>query len=364
MELKPPRPAERDFYLAEFRGRSLGLVLAHDADAGADLHGVLAELAANPTRCVLISSNRSLLEELAGVVTEPDQSSAWPGRVWDAIDSNGRVGVYISGEETGAADASLAVQCRRVTLKLKLSKLVWVEPNGGLARASGERVSLVDLEQLRAEQASAEPGSRPKADLLREIGAMLEAGTPSISLCSPEGLFQELFTYAGSGTLFTKERYTHVRDLGLDDFDAAADLIRVGTEDGFLLPRSADEIGFVLSHAFGVFIEGRYLAGIGALLPYPDDGVAEIASLYTVTRFAKEGIGGHLIAYALEKAGQAGLERIFACTTSQRVVGFFQRHGFDAVEMQSLPDSKWSHYSPERAHEVTCLAMKTNSGAD
>ena len=274
------------------------------------------------------------------------------------------MGVHVASEESGEDASGFAAACRRVTLKLKLSKLVWIEEAGGLSGPSGERISLVDLEELRLLQAKGDQAARVRAPLLSEVAVMLESGTPSISVCSEEGVFQELFTYAGSGTLFTKERYTQVRDLGLDDFDAAADLIRVGTEDGFLLARSPEEIRSVLSHAFGVFIEGRYLAGIGALLPYPDDAVAEIASLYTVTRFAKEGIGGHLISYAMDKAREAGLERVFACTTSQRVEGFFRRQGFEAVSVESLPHSKWKGYSEERLTEVTCLARTTEEPGD
>ena len=364
MEPKSPRPAERDFYLAEFRGRSLGLVLADGRESESEVGAVLDQLAENPTRCVLISPDRSLLEEFASVVTEPDESPSWPGRVWEAIDSDGRVGVHVVGEDRGQEASAFAAECRRVTLKLKLSKLVWIQQDGGLSSASGERISLVDLEELRRLQTAQDPGDPIRAALLREVAVMLEHGTPSISVCSSQGIFQELFTYAGSGTLFTKERYTHVRDLGLDDFDAAADLIRVGTEDGFLLARSPEEIHFVLSHAFGVFIEGRYLAGIGALLPYPDEKAAEIASLYTVTRFAKEGIGGHLISYALEKAREAELGRVFACTTSQRVEGFFRRQGFEAVSVEALPRSKWKGYSEERVAEVTCLARNTPRAAD
>ena len=365
MEFNSLRPAEKNFYLAEFRGRSLGIVLAGVGDSGSDLKLVLAELAENPTRCVLISSDRALLEEFATVVTEPNASAAWPAEVWHAIDSEGRVGVHVAeGPDPRDEEAlDFAAQCRRVTLKLQLSKLLWVRPSGGLLSESGERISLVDLEQLRLLQAREEPDPAT-ASLLREIGVMLQHGTPSISLCGPEGMVRELFTYSGSGTLFTRERYTHVRDLGLDDFDAAADLIRVGTEEGFLLPRSASDIRYVLAHAFGVFIEGRYLAGIGSLLPYPSEAVGEIASLYTVTRFAREGIGEHLVYYALEKACQAGLDRVFACTTSEKVEGFFLRQGFERVEMDALPDSKWVGHSEERLGQVVCLARSTASSPD
>jgi hypothetical protein len=57
-----------------------------------------------------------------------------------------------------------------------------------------------------------------------------------------EGLADELFTYGGSGTIFTRERYVVVRRLCLDDYDAADDLIARGVAEGFLAPRSPDEI--------------------------------------------------------------------------------------------------------------------------
>ena len=92
--------------------------------------------------------------------------------------------------------------------------------------------------------------------------------------------------------------------------------------------------------------------------------MGEIASLYTVTRFTREGIGERLVSYALEKARQAGLDRVFACTTSEKVEGFFLRQGFEAVGMDALPDSKWVGHSEERLGQVVCLARGTASSTD
>jgi N-acetylglutamate synthase-like GNAT family acetyltransferase len=168
-------------------------------------------------------------------------------------------------------------------------------------------------------------------------------------------LADELFTYAGSGTLLTPERYVEVRRLGVDDFDAAADLIARGVDEGYLAPRSDAAVDVALGQAFGAFIEGRYLAGIGALIAYADDGVAEIASLYTLTRFLGEGVGGHLVGFALDRARAGGYAGVFACTTSQRVEDFFLRQGFALASAETLPASKWRGYSPERRAEVRCL---------
>jgi N-acetylglutamate synthase-like GNAT family acetyltransferase len=70
------------------------------------------------------------------------------------------------------------------------------------------------------------------------------------------------------------------------------------------------------------------------------------------------------VCYALEKARQAGLGRVFACTTSEKVEGFFLRQGFEAVGTDSLPDSKWVGHSEERLRQVVCLARGTTPSPD
>jgi N-acetylglutamate synthase-like GNAT family acetyltransferase len=184
---------------------------------------------------------------------------------------------------------------------------------------------------------------------------MLSAGVAAVNLCTLAGVSDELFTYDGSGTLFTCEGYVAVRRLGLDDFDAAADLIERGTAEGYLAPRTPEQIERVLESAFGAFIGGNHLAGLGTLLTYRDDQAAEIASLYTLTRFLGEGVGGHLIRFAAERAGGQGCRFVFACTTSPRVMAFFERNGFRKVDCGEVPETKWRAYDPARLSQIACL---------
>ncbi len=184
---------------------------------------------------------------------------------------------------------------------------------------------------------------------------MLEEGVPAVNVCSAPGVASELFTYAGSGTLFTPERYVRVRRLGVDDFDAAADLMARGVEEGFLLARSQAEVDQVLAHAFGAFVEDRYLAGIAALQRDREARLGELVALYAITRFLGEGIGTHLVAYAAERARALGLEALVACTLSEPAVAFFQRQGFERIAHDQLPASKWAGYEPARRDRLVCL---------
>ena len=82
---------------------------------------------------------------------------------------------------------------------------------------------------------------------------------------------------------------------------------------------------------------------------------AEIASLYTLTRFVGEGVGGHLVAAAVERARDRGFAYVFVCTTSDRVVDFFERNGFRRATHAEVPEGKWETCDSERRARLVCL---------
>jgi N-acetylglutamate synthase-like GNAT family acetyltransferase len=341
---------EKGFYLSELRDRTIAIAvpasLLHD---GAVLEPVLKDLESNRTRVILISDRAEALEPFAG--SEPLRAGApatLPGRVWRRLGQHLRVGVVTGeGEFFGAA-------CCRIAIALGIRKLVWVDAAGGLIRADGERDSFIDAAELRDRIARTERGG-PHGEILIHAEAMLSAGIAAVNLCTLDGVADELFTYDGSGTLFTREGYVAVRGLGLDDFDAAADLIERGMVEGYLAPRTPEQIERVLESAFGAFIGGNHLAGLGTLLTYGDEHAAEIASLYTLTRFLGEGVGSHLVRFAAERAAAQGSRFVFACTTSPRVEAFFERNGFRKVDRGEVPEAKWRAYDPARRAQVACL---------
>ena len=353
--------SEREFYLSEFRGRTLGIALAESPSSSFEALGaVIDELAKNGTRCVIVSPIREILDAAASTVIAPGEEKDWVGRLWRDLRGGMSVGLWLP--ETPGSDGKVetfAVRCVAIVSRLRLAKLVWIDGRGSLTDAEGQRISLLDHADLSGSGETSRAmvlESPADRELVGEIRDLLERGIAAVNICSLAGLADELFTYAGSGTLLTRNRYLEVRELGVDDFDAATDLIARGVDEGYLAPRSEAEVERALGNAFGVFVEGRFLAGIGGLMDYSADGVAEIVSLYTVTRFVGEGVGGHLVGYAVERARAAGYARIFACTTSPRVESFFVRQGFALVDAESIPDGKWVDYPPDRRERVRCLA--------
>lgn len=350
--------SEREFYLAEFRGRSIGIAWPGDEKPTAEpLADVIAELVANESRVVILSPFDEVFE-IAGV-DKPvgvDDASFAP-QLWRSLRDTGRAGLKVPAD-------SFEEACQRAALSLRFAKLVWIQSALPVERVESEgRVSVVDLAHLELlldkEGAGMESGSlrvcAGREPMLHAIRALIEGGIPSVNVCTPKDLVLELFTYAGIGMFFTRDRYAEVRPLAIDDYDLANDLIERGEADGFLAPRDRDARDAVLAYGIGVFIEGRYLAGIGAILPHPDSKAAELASLFALTRYVGEGVGGQIVRYAIECARRDGLDYIFSCTTSERVEGFFERNGFRRVTTDEVPPAKWRNYDPDRRARVRCL---------
>ncbi len=351
MSSAPNEFSEREFYLREFRGRTL--LVVHPGGDEDQLMPVLDVLFRGRARVVVASPSQAALGALSAKPVLDPADPRLEGETWRALSAAPRVGVRLPSEALGPA-------VRTVAVRLGVFKLVWLDPGGGLTTRpegsrSGGRQSFVHGDEL-AEYISAPDRylERPeRIDLFREVAAMLSAGVPAVNVCSPEGLDAELFTYAGVGTLFTRERYIEVRRLTLDDFDAAADLIGRGVAEGYLAPRSQAQIDQVLAGGFGAFVDERHLAGMGSLLPL-GDRAGEVSALYTLTRFLGEGIGPYLIEFACQRALALGYDRVFACTTSDRVSAFFARNGFEAVSSAALPAEKWADYDAERSARVQC----------
>ncbi len=344
---------EREFYQREFRDRTLAIAVPEGAEV-ARLAAPLEELAACNANAVLIVPLRTSLAPIGAGPLLRSSSPRLAGNGWRVLRVRPWVGVAV------ARRMDFGDSVRELAVRLGVFKLVWLDARGGVRNKLGQRLSFVhraELRQLLANPARALPHDEARVPLLREVGDMLEAGIPAVNVCAPEGLADELFTYAGSGTLFTRKRYMKVRALGIDDFDAADDLIRRGVAEGYLLNRNDAAVDAVLAHGFGAFVEDRHLAGIGALLPGGDGVSGEIASLYALTRFLGEGVGVSLANWGVAEARRLGLVYVFACTTSERVGQFFQRQGFREVPQDQVPDRRWLGYDPERKMMVRCFRL-------
>ena len=237
---------------------------------------------------------------------------------------------------------------------------MFAQPEGGLRAPDGAQLSFMDDDLLTTvlQPGQAEwAGLAARRDTLDAVRAALRAGVRSVNLCSLDRLARELYTYEGSGTLFTLEDYCRIERLGIDDFEEVERLIARGQREGYLKPRSTIEVARILLNGFGAEIGSHHFAGVCGLETdaFAPEHVGEIVGLYTITRFKGEGVGGRLLTRVIEEAALLGLRYVFACTLDPRAEAFFTRQGFRRVTPDDVPAAKWIGYDRQRRARIRVL---------
>jgi amino-acid N-acetyltransferase len=369
--------AEKEFYLDEFHDKTL-LVALRAADWIAEparpaVVEVLTTLLSHEARLVLLLETgqeageqrqvAALANQLARgghtPVAAPVDLTLEEGSVeqrclqlWAVL----RTTRLVVGRWAKNAPVSLARCAQQVAVGLRVYKLVYLDPYGGLVR-DGQRLSCLTEPGLHdllgaAYQAADELAAR--RPVLEAIHAALAGGVTSVSLCPLAGLGQELFTYTGCGTLFTRVEYCQITKLGIDDFHEVEGLLQRGVRAGYLKPRTPYDMARLLLHGYVARLGPASMepAGFCALLPYPDDRAAELTGLLTITRYQGEGVGGRLVAALVQEAYRQGLTYVFACTTQAGAQRLFVRQGFQQVAPEAVAAEKWHGYDPARRAQV------------
>jgi N-acetylglutamate synthase-like GNAT family acetyltransferase len=389
---------EKEFYLDEFRGRTLLFSVPasdlSDAEASAGLAAIARELLANDTRLIVIVGTtdrqadavlRRLQRRLGTLIIRDEAIAVFRGRyprmrafcrldphafqapratttllgqIWGRL----RLGPLFVGV-LAAADACEATWfAQRLATQLRVHKLVFIDPSGGVRGADQKQISFMDetmLEALLGHGEAEWAGLADRRSVFEAARAALLGGVASVNVCTLGGLARELFTYTGSGTLFTLEDYCTVKRLGIDDYEEVERLIERGQREGVLKLRTPDEVAGMLANGYGATIGAHHLAGICALetAGYEADNAGEIVGLYTITRFKGEGVGNRLVAQVLADARAMKLTFLFACTTEVRAQAFFERLGFRRVAIDEVPASKWVAYDLQRRQQVAVLRI-------
>jgi N-acetylglutamate synthase-like GNAT family acetyltransferase len=369
---KPRRGApvftEKTFYLEEFYGKSLLFALIPPAGQRISefdsLLLTLRELRRNQTRCVVIVSPSAMpklmrrLGRLApkepppvfnpseGLRSRPYPPDSAVAEIWERLRAGSIVVASMSRDD---AD-DLTVFARELASRLRVFKLLMLDRRGGLLDKDGNRLSFV--EESRIGRTMRNIRSRARRAIVRAALDALEDGVGSVNLVAPADVYEEL-----SGTLFTEMQYGFVRPVSIDDFEEVEALIVRGQNEGYLLPRTPEQIAQILPSCFGYRIGDEHLAGICSLLtePYRRDRCGEITAMYTLTRFQGEGVAAVLVREILKEARARRLKYLFACTSDDRVAGLFSRLGFKRVTAREVSASKWRDYDPSRIQSLSIL---------
>jgi amino-acid N-acetyltransferase len=157
-----------------------------------------------------------------------------------------------------------------------------------------------------------------------------------------EGLLGEVFSNEGIGTLIYANEYQAIRPAQKKDVRAVHNLIQQGIETDELVKRTRSELEKVISDYY-VFEVDRNPIACAAMHVYPDQNMAELASVLVDSRYENQGIGGKLIAYVESVARARGLAKLFALST-QAINYFVQKGGFKLGAPDDLPPSRREKY--------------------
>lgn len=381
---------EKDFYLDEFRAHTLCFAVAlrdcEEPRGLSALGGVLRDLLAHDTRVIVLlgmpvggreveahlqrirrrlrrfvltdetlplfpasRGRRSAAESFIDLTDEADEDSQLE-RIWNVLRRQPLLVAAVDGD-------ALVSFAERLAGRLRVHKLVITERAGGITTSRSGPISFMDGAVLQAVLQTGEAewaGLQGRRRTFEAVRGALLGGVRAVNLCSLEGLARELFTYEGSGTLFTLEDYCRIERLGIDDFEEVFRLIERGQQEGYLRVRSPEEITRILLNGYGATIGAHHLAGVCALetAPYRSEQAGEIVGLYTITRFKGEGVGVRLVERVLQEAHRIGLRYVFACTSEPRAAAFFKRVRFQRVQSTDVPAAKWVGYDERRRHRL------------
>ena len=349
--------AERAFYVEEFRGDTIVVSLTDPGPTTVDaVSAAAAALAEGDAHLVAVvgGSAAPLVDAFQAPPVWLDGparmlDAAWLADLWLAIADRGAVVVTVpEGDELGlAAELAGAMRAR---------KLVVTDQGGGWGLPPRSFADLATHDAAFEDQL----GERRQGAVVAAVRAALDGGALNVNLCRPDELDRELFTFDGTGTLFTSGGYLELGPLRVDDLPAVERLFAQGTTDGLLRPRTRRDVARLAVTGLGARVVGRdHLAGFVGLEVdrYVDvDGptVGEVVGLYTVSRFSGAGAGGLLVDGLAEQAAADGLDAIFAVTVSATAGAFFERKGFVLVGHDRLPAAKWDGYDASRKSQARC----------
>jgi N-acetylglutamate synthase-like GNAT family acetyltransferase len=357
---------EKSFYLEEFYGKSLLFALVPPSGERLSeldsLNRTLRELRHNQSRCIVITSPQArprLMQRLGrlaprhaplrfnpatGLRSRPYPPDSAISALWQAL----RADPIVAAEAEANDPGDLVIFAQQLASRLRVFKLLLLDRAGGLVDGAGNRHSFVQIGRVR--RILKDVYSAHRRGLVRAAYRAIGAGVASVSLASPHEVYEELFSFGGTGTIFTEGGYGHVRQISIEDFEEVEALIVRAQNEGFLLSRSEGEIARLLPSCFGYRIGDEHLAGVVSLLtePYRRERAGEITALYTLTRFQGEGVAAELMNEVIKEARARRLRYVFACTTEQRAAHLFEHLSFRRVEPQAVSPAKWRGYDKKR----------------
>ncbi len=188
--------------------------------------------------------------------------------------------------------------------------------------------------------------------LLHHIKAAMQSGVPRVHLIStetPDGLFLELYTRDGIGTMFNASLYENLRPATFDDVSGIIELIKPLEEKGALIKRSREQLELEINNFTIIERDGKIIS-CAALYLIPDTQIGELACLAVHPDYKGGKRGDRLLKQITQQAINQNLAQLLVLTTQS--IDWFKERGFALGGFDDLPDHKKALYNFQRKSKI------------
>lgn len=277
--------------------------------------GVRLALVAEGQSAELLYGNTINCELRSALVAEPMTAGESSFKVLQKVLERGQVPVVASGREGSFFPPEVV----EAAIDLHASKYI--------SLMEGHLVPARDNAPIHA---ILERDIRETDTDVSDIGILCEAaqvcrrGIPRVHLLDGTRrgvLVDELFSEEGVGTMVHADTYREIRPLCEVDIPELLSMIGRSVQKADLIERTYEDVDQRLNEYYVLTLDETIVGSVAVHL-YPESKAAEVACLYIKHRHEGLGYGRALVAFAEEKARNAGMENVFAISKS--AVEFFR----------------------------------------
>jgi amino-acid N-acetyltransferase len=172
-----------------------------------------------------------------------------------------------------------------------------------------------------------------------------QGGVPRVHIINgrvDEGLLAEVFSNEGIGTLIYADEYQAVRKAMRKDIRHMMALIKPSIQEEQLIKRTRSSIDKHIGEYY-VFDIDNNIVGLISLHAYPEQKMAELASLAVSPGHEHRGIGSRLALFVENLAREQGATKIF-CLSTQAFTFFQHKLGYTEGTPEDLPPARREKY--------------------
>ena len=238
-----------------------------------------------------------------------------------------------------------------VAADINAAKLILLTERDGIIGENGELVRQLTLHQAQRLRETKREDLIDFEPLDTGIAAC-ERGVERAHIVSrlvDGALLRELFTRDGIGTMLSGAPFDQLREARVEDVGGILELVQPLENRGLLVKRSREKLETEIDH-FVVMVRESTVVACGALYPYGDSGMGEIACIAVHADY-RGGQFGDVLLDALERRARAtNLKSVFVLTT--QATQWFNERGFNPSAIESLPMAKRELYNYQRNSAV------------